>query len=304
MIYMATCVFLGSKQLGLSCALAIEKIIGERLSAVITFDDSNDSRSRLREFVSSFSKVPVHVLTKNVELESLLASLQPDLVFVSGWYWIISERVLALPAMGFYGIHPSLLPKYRGFAPLVWGMINGEKTLGFSLFKFTVGVDEGPIYAQRSFVVDDTDYIGDVLEKLERESILCLEECFCPLLQGTLNPQIQNHELATFAAQRLPKDGKIHWGNSQHDIYNFIRAQSRPYPGAYTLYEAEQITVWRASKFIATYYGTPGQLAGFDGERAIIICGDNKALLLEEIVINGATIQQRALFRTLQCRLG
>lgn len=231
--------------------------------------------------------MPVHTLSRAGDLGPLLKRYAPELVFVSGWYWIIPEALLSLPHLSFVGFHFSLLPQYRGCAPVVWAMINGEKECGLSLFRFDAGVDSGPIYIQDTVKILDHDYINDVLDKLENKSLQIISDNFLDILKDKATVTPQKEEGKTYAAPRLPEDGQIDWKWPQKRIYNFIRAQGKPYPGAYAMLGDKKMYVWRAYPENDIYFATPGQVIAFKNGMALVACGDNKALWLQDVEVEG-----------------
>jgi methionyl-tRNA formyltransferase len=302
---MGSCLFLGSKLFGLRCLATIHRISPGAVSAIVTLDDSNDSRSALAGYKEASRTVaPLHILGKPSELPPLVAGYRPDMVFVCGWYWLIPPSLLATPPLGFVGLHFSLLPRYRGGAPVVWSMINGEKKTGFSLFKFDNGMDSGPLYAQHAVPIADEDYLADVLEKIESAALNCIERMFPQILEGTVLPREQPGILPTYAGQRRPSDGEIGWEWSQRRIYDFIRAQSHPYPGAFTWLDGKKIHIWRACPENMVYYGTPGQVLAFRNEAVLVACGDGRALRIEEVGVDGKAMPPRSILSTLKIRLG
>ncbi|MCA6596329.1 MAG: methionyl-tRNA formyltransferase [Pseudanabaena sp. M046S1SP1A06QC] len=181
-----------------------------------------------------------------LEFEILVRNLSPDLILVAGWYYHISNSIRRIPSKGVIALHASLLPKYRGGAPLVWAIINGEKETGVSLFYMDNGVDTGDIIGQSTFPIEDNDTIKDLLLKVEKSSENLLEH-FLPLIEFGLAPSIsQDNNKATVYPQRSPKDGLIDWSKSTEQIRNFIRAQTRPYPGAYTMINDKKVIIWDA----------------------------------------------------------
>lgn len=200
---------------------------------------------------------------------------------VVGWYRIIPETVLSVPARGFVGIHASLLPQYRGGAPLVWAMINGETETGATLFRFDAGMDSGDVIGQERFSIDAADTIAEVVAKAEAAGIAMLEKHVAAILDGTARPTAQRHEDATYCAQRTPADGRIDWSRDAHDVLNFIRAQTRPYPGAFFLDAAgREVRIWRAAPFGQTCEGEPGQ-AMLIGGHTVVRCGNGAIGILE-----------------------
>lgn len=280
------CVCLISKRFGLTCLVSILQSIGNANIEVITFDDLHDGRSEYSQITSfcTSNHIPCHIVNTTNILKETLHQIRPKIVFVAGWYKILTQDILNIPEQGIIGIHFSLLPKYRGGAPVVWSIINGEKKAGFSLFKFDSGVDNGPIYDQQSVQIKDDDYIDDVLCKIEKLAAESLRKNFKKIYQGSISPQPQVGT-PTYAAQRIEEDGRINWNFSQEKIFNFIRAQSHPYPGAYTYIENSKIYIYKAKKISDTYYCTPGQVVSCKN-RVLIGTGDHKVLEILETYPN------------------
>lgn len=281
--------FMGSKQLGLRVLQEMYSLSPETLIGVLTIDDSNDTRTVFSGFqgFSNGNKLELHIAKNRKQSEQIIEDLKPDLCLVVGWYWLISNTAIDAVPYGFIGIHNSLLPKFRGGAPLIWPIISNEKEVGFSFFSFTPGMDEGPIWAQGCVIVEKHDYISDILRKLEDKAIEVLREKYPLILNGGISPVEQKHELATYCAQRFPNDGNIDWHKPAQDVYNFIRAQSDPYPGAFTYFEAQMLKIWKAKVFKHKYYGTPGQVARITSDGVYVICGDNRAIILEDVELGG-----------------
>jgi methionyl-tRNA formyltransferase len=175
-----------------------------------------------------------------------VARLKPDIILVAGWYYIVYRELRNVAPKGAIGLHGSLLPKYRGGAPLVWSIIKGEKEGGISLFYLDDGVDTGDIIGQASFPIEQRDTIADALIKLEDSAERLLER-YLPLLAEGKAPRIpQNHSEATVYSQRSPADGEIDWSKPAKEIRDFIRAQTRPYPGAFTWIGGKKVILWDA----------------------------------------------------------
>jgi methionyl-tRNA formyltransferase len=281
--------FMGSKSLGLRVLKKIHALSPATLIGAVTIDDSKDTRTKFTDFqaFTDDHEVELHVAKNRIHSEQIIQELKPDLCFVVGWYWLISNAALDAVPFGFIGIHSSLLPKFRGGSPLIWQIIRGEKEYGFSFFSFTPGIDEGGIWAQGRVSIDRHDYISSVLEKLENKVIEVLQHNYLEILNGSIKPVEQNHELATYCAQRFPRDGNIDWRKPAQEVFNFIRAQSDPYPGAFSFFEAQEMKIWKARLFEKPYFGTPGQVARITSDEVFIICGDDRAIVLEEVELCG-----------------
>jgi methionyl-tRNA formyltransferase len=298
-------VFLGSKDLGLRVLQEIRALSPDTLVGAITIDDRADTRGRFDAF-SSFAEtaqLPLHVATSRAHAEQLINELRPDFCLVVGWYWLVSAAAIAAVPHGFVGIHNSLLPRYRGGSPLVWQILQGEPEAGFSVFSFTPGMDDGAIWAQGRVTVERDDQIATVLDKMERATVDVVRDWYPRLLDGSATPTEQDHSGATYCAQRSPADGRIDWRASARRVHDFIRAQSEPYPGAFTVLGDREIRVWKAREFPHIYIGTPGQVARVSADGVTVICGDDRAVILEDIEIGGVRGPAQTLIKSITARL-
>jgi methionyl-tRNA formyltransferase len=297
--------FVGSKRLGLQVLKCMHGLSPDVLAGVITLDDRADTRSVFAELEGYCAGQGIHmqVARDRRDAEAAISARSPDLCVVVGWYWLISAAVLAAVPRGFIGIHNSVLPQYRGGAPLVWQLIRRERHVGASLFSFTPGMDDGPIWAQAIVPVQEDDYIGDVLGKLEDATLAAFRDCYPRILDGAARPVEQDHAKATYCAQRVPEDGAIDWRAPAVQVGAFIRAQSDPYPGAFTQLDGRRLTIWRADVFKGVYHGTPGQVARIAAEGVYVVCGDSTALIVREAQLEGRRAPANELIRSLSGRL-
>lgn len=194
------------------------------------------------------NKIPVVEMLNGMKDDALfkqVASWNPDIFLVSGWYHMIpkSWRDLA-PA---YGLHASLLPDYSGGAPLVWAMINGETETGITFFQFDEGVDSGPIVAQKKVSIYEDDTIATLYARIEDAGIGLLRDHLPALICGRAMLQRQDESGRRIFSQRSPSDGRIDWSKSARDIHNFIRAQTKPYPGAFSIMNGKKVSIWSST---------------------------------------------------------
>jgi len=298
--------FIGSKPIGLKFVQELAAIDLGRIVGILTIDDRGDCRSAFAE-IGDFARVktiPLHVAASRKESEETIAKIAPDICFVVGWYWLVSESLIQSVPGGFVGVHNSLLPKYRGGAPLVWAMIRGEKTVGFSMFSFTPGMDDGPLWWQKAVPVLQSDYIADICGKIETLLIGGLGKVYQEIIAGTRTPRTQPAHGATYCARRTAEDGRIDWQWPCARIYDFIRAQSRPYPGAYTMLDNRKLTVWRATPTDIVYCGTPGQVVKIDEAGAYVATGDDHPIVLNEVGCEGRDAPAGEILRSITVRLG
>ena len=213
-----------------------------------------------------------------------------DLMFMVSWRYIVPKQIYERPRLGTYVFHDSLLPKYRGFAPTVWAIINGETQTGVTLFQIEEEIDSGDIVAQQVVPIEQGETINDVIENVTLAYLNLLEENFASLANGTPELKRQDHSKATFTCKWLPEDSEIDWSQSSETIYNLIRATTRPYPGAFTFLDGKKLIIWSATvpdnpqQYVTQI---PGRIVAFrENEGATILTGDS-VLLLQVVQLEG-----------------
>lgn len=168
---------------------------------------------------------------KLIDHYKIINEIEPDVILVMGWYYMVPKEIRDLPKFGSWGIHASLLPDYAGGAPLVWAMINGEEKAGVTLFRLGSGVDDGDIISQHEIKIEHEDTIKEVYEKATNTSVDLLVDALTS--PEAIEYKVQDKTKIKVYPQRTPQDGEIDLTWPSHQIYNFIRAQSAPYPGAF-----------------------------------------------------------------------
>jgi methionyl-tRNA formyltransferase len=186
-----------------------------------------------------------------------LNTVDPDLCLCGGWSQIIKKRVLNVPNRGFFGFHSSQLPKGRGGAPVNWRLINGDEEVWISLFEYVSDIDAGDILAQGSVSVQPRDNVKTVFDALASEACRLVSSIRSELIHKSAQRIPQEIENATYRPRRQPKDGLIDWQNDPETLYNWIRSQTKPYPGAYTFYDNERLTIWRSEPVSRTSSNDP-----------------------------------------------
>ena len=157
---------------------------------------------------------------------------------------MIPKSIREIPVEGVWGIHASLLPNYAGGAPLVWAIINGETKTGVTLFKMDSGVDDGPIIDQKALAINHDDNIGTIIKKVAKISKVII---FKSLMRDKIKYMPQDKSKIKVFPQRNPADGEIDWSWDSVKIKNFVRAQTKPYPGAWTIINNKKIILWDIS---------------------------------------------------------
>ncbi|MEZ0372570.1 MAG: methionyl-tRNA formyltransferase [Candidatus Sericytochromatia bacterium] len=232
--------------------------------------------------VPSYLMAPDEKMSSPALLEQL-TGWQPELILVIGWYHMVPLRIRSLaPTLG---MHASLLPEYSGGAPLVWAMIEGETRTGISLFALAEGVDNGPILGQAEVPIAYEDSIASLYARIEIAGLDLLSRHLPELAAGRARFMPQDETLRRIMPQRAPSDGLIDWRLSAKRLYNFIRAQTRPYPGAFGLIGQTRLTIW-AARPVAAGEGPaaaiPGQLFRGSSGAWLVRCGQGEALELLE----------------------
>ena len=254
------------------------------VAAVVTAPDKERGRGQKVSFT------PI----KEIALEKNLPILQPEKLkdenfinelkkynadlFVVVAFRILPKEVFTIPIKGSFNLHASLLPKYRGAAPIHWAIINGEKETGVTTFKLEEKVDTGNIYLQKKLDILDEDNLGTIHDKLSELGAEAVFETVKMIEAGNFQLQAQNNELATPAPKISKETGKIDWNNSAKDIHNLIRGLS-PYPGSYFEYNDKLIKIFK-SEIVQTSALKPFEINHSKSE-LIIGCGKDSLKVLE-----------------------
>lgn len=183
---------------------------------------------------------------KPSDYQAVIEQLKPDLAFAIGWRYMINKEAYSLPPLGTLIIHDSLLPKYRGFAPMNWAIIKGEKETGVTLFHIADGVDCGPIVDQMSTPIDENDTAKTVDERIIKLYQEIMVKCLATFEAGEVKAVPQDEAQATYTCKRTPEDGEIDWNKSAVEIHNLIRGLTQPFPGAYTRLNGKKLTLWES----------------------------------------------------------
>ena len=210
-------------------------------------------------------------------------SLAPDAIFVVGWSQLVREDFLALARAGVFGMHPTLLPRHRGRAPIPWAILSGLAKTGVTLFEIVDGTaDSGPIVGQVEIPVDADETATSLYEKVADAHVELIRRCV-PLLVAGEAPRVpQDARRASAWPKRTPADGIIDWDTRALYLYDWVRAQTRPYPGAFTYLGDEKVVVWRARPLALDVDAPGGTIVGERSDGPVVACGEG-ALLLEEV---------------------
>ncbi|WP_445374908.1 bifunctional UDP-4-amino-4-deoxy-L-arabinose formyltransferase/UDP-glucuronic acid oxidase ArnA [Photorhabdus tasmaniensis] len=189
-----------------------------------------------------------------------IREMKPDVIFSFYYRNMLSEDILSLASAGAFNLHGSLLPKYRGRAPINWAILQGETETGVTLHKMVLKPDAGDIVAQHKVAIAETDTSlilhGKICEAAEK----LLDQVLPQIKAGTDTATPQDEKQATYFGRRTAADGEINWNKSATEINNLIRAVTEPYPGAFTFLGERKMTIWRASVLNKAHNKQPGTI--------------------------------------------
>jgi methionyl-tRNA formyltransferase len=193
--------------------------------------------------------VPLHTISgiNQPDAYAILERLAPDIIFVIGWHQIVRPPVMRLARRGLIGAHASYLPHNRGSAPVNWAIIRGEREAGNTLMWLAEGVDEGDIIAQRAFPITPYDTCATLYARVAATNRDMLLDVLPRLLAGERPGKPQPRGTEAVLARRRPADGAIDWDAPAQAVYDFVRALTRPYPGAFSLLDGKKWCVWDAA---------------------------------------------------------
>lgn len=277
-----------SKRGGLKVMEQVHAAATDTIVGVVTLDDRADTRSAFDDIIAwcTSHRLPVVVARGQADAERAIADMAPTHMLVVGWYWLISEECLTSVPGGVLGLHFSSLPRYRGGSPVVWAIINRERSVGVSLFSLTTEMDAGDIWAQAQVGIEPDTYVGDALEKLETAAAALVGENISAVLRGQLRSVPQPETNASYGALRQPSDGRIDWTWDAGAIAAFVRAQSHPYPGAFTWWEGKRVTIWRARVDATPHFGPPGAVVRIAPSGVYVACGTDQPLVVESVQLD------------------
>ena len=227
-------------------------------------------------------------IRSNDELRAQLTSIAPDAILVVAYGRIIPDWMLALPRLGNINLHGSLLPRYRGAAPIQWAIARGEIVTGVTTMRLDAGLDTGDILLQREVSIGPEETASDMYPTLARIGAGLMLETLAGLGSGAILGAPQQHDLATLAPILTREDGRIDFTRSAAEIYNRWRGFS-PWPGAWALLAAKKLSVTRMvqpAQLLTAHAPIPGSLLAEAG-RIFAACGDGQWIQLLEVQPEG-----------------
>lgn len=228
-------------------------------------------------------KLPVLQPEKIATETEKIAALQPDLIITAAFGQFLPEKLLQLPRQGAINVHASLLPKYRGGAPVHYAIIQGEKETGVSIMEMVKKMDAGGIYAQKALPITATDDVGEMFEKLSLLGRDLLLAALPQILDGSLKAVPQAEELASFSPNIKPEEEAIDWQKTAVEIDRQVRGM-RPWPIAYTTYQGKRWKIWEVDPLSEeTTTQQPGTIIYRSKKQLWIACGEQSVISIRQI---------------------
>ncbi len=218
-------------------------------------------------------------IRREEDFQPILA-LQPDLIVTAAYGQLLPPPILHAPRYGCINVHASLLPKYRGGAPIHWAIINGERETGITIMYMVEELDAGDMIAQRAMPIHPQDTVGSLHDRLKELGARLLLETLPELLAGKIRPIAQDDSSATYAPNIRREDERIDWRRTAEEVYNRIRGLN-PWPVAYTTYGEETWKIWWGHPVQREHHMSPGTILEVSQEAVIVACGQNALKLLE-----------------------
>ncbi len=222
-------------------------------------------------------------IKNNDEFRELLAALKPDAIIVVGYGRIIPQWMLDLPPLGNLNLHASLLPKYRGAAPIQWAIANGEDVTGVTTMRIDAGLDTGDLLLQEELPIAPDDTSQTISPKLANVGAALMLQTLRGLKSGSIQPRPQDSAKASLAPILTKEDGLIDFSRPSTEILNRLRG-FQPWPGAYTKFRGKKLQILNARP--ATEVLPPSEIVP-GSERLIVGCGQNTSLEILELQLEG-----------------
>jgi len=284
----------------LEAGTPIQSVITLKPELAVTRSGAADYAALCRRFRIPLAQV---ANINDAAAQDLLRTLALDVVFVIGWSQILAPETLQLARVGMIGAHASLLPHNRGSAPINWALIRGECVGGNSLIWLAESVDAGDLIDQTEFAITPYDTCASLYERVAASNREMILRVLPKLLQGERpgTPQLRGN--GAVLPRRRPADGLIAWDQDARAVYNWIRALTKPYPGAFSWLDGRRWLVWQAALLpgTAAALGPPGEILGpvvSPAEQAcgqLVACRQGAVALLELETDDGAVLCGRRL---------
>jgi methionyl-tRNA formyltransferase len=287
--------FFGYSEVGYAClSLLIER--GDNVVALITHEDNPGEKIWFKTPAVAAKEKGIPVFTpesvNTPEWREKIAALKPDLILSVYYRHMIGTKILALPPLGAWNMHGSLLPKYRGRAPINWAVLHGESRIGMTLHRMVKSADAGAVVDQEGVEIGPRDTAEQAFRKVLPCARTVLARQIGALLAGTARETPQDEAQANYFSGRKPEDGQIVWAQTSVQIFNLIRAVTDPYPGAFADVGAARLMVWWAETDSPPTRGRRGAPGEVLSVAPLVIATANGALELTKTEWRGGLVAE------------
>jgi len=276
--------------MGYACMEALLKM-GAPIAALFTHRDDSHEEIWWRSCAELAARhgVPVHTGDgAGAGLTAKVAASKPAVIYSFSYRHLIPESVLELAPLGAFNLHPSLLPAYRGRAPVNWMIVNGEREAGVTLHYMVARADAGDIVGQRAVAIDDSDNALSLYRKLVPLGVELIVEMHPKIVAGTAPRRKMDISKGTYFGRRRPEDGRIDWRWPARRIFNLVRAVTHPYPGAFCFTGGRKLLVWEAK--IGAENGTrgePGRVMRETADGAVEVAAGEGSVIVKIVQFEG-----------------
>ncbi len=245
-------IFMGTPDFAVPCLEALVENSYD-VAAVVTQPDKPVGRSQSVPKPPAVKEAAVRLGISNIlqpekirtpEFAETIRKLEPDVIVTAAYGKILPKEILDIPRHGCINVHASLLPKYRGAAPIQWAIINGDSRTGVTTFFMDEGMDTGDIILMKETEIDPDMNAQELFDRLKVLGAEALTETLETIKNGTFTRTPQDHSKATYVTMMTRETGLIDWNKSATEIHNLVRG-TNPWPGAYTFYRGKRLKIWK-----------------------------------------------------------
>ncbi|WP_027726100.1 methionyl-tRNA formyltransferase [Tuberibacillus calidus] len=268
----------------------LEQLIASpyQVALVVTQPDRPVGRKKILtpppvKVIAEQAHIPVlqpEKVRKPEAVEAILA-YKPDLIITCAFGQILPEALLNAPKYGAINVHASLLPEYRGAAPIHKAIMDGKKETGVTIMYMVKALDAGDILTQKKVPIEETDTVGSLHDKLSKAGAELLMSTLPDLIEGRITPIPQDESRATYVSTLSREDERIDWHQSGEAIYNHVRGMD-PFPGAFTMYKNKPLKIWKTKKVEGKMDLPPGTILAKDAEGFTVQTGNQTAIKVLE----------------------
>ncbi|MBM7614512.1 methionyl-tRNA formyltransferase [Alkaliphilus hydrothermalis] len=284
-------IFMGTPDFAVPC---LQRLIDRNNEILAVFTQPDKPKGRGKKMTMPPVKelavekdIPVYqpAKLKTPEMTELIREMKPDIIIVVAYGHLLSKEILDIPPFGCVNVHASLLPAYRGSAPIHWAIINGEKVTGNTTMYMDVGMDTGDMILKEELEIGENETTGELHDRLSMMGAELLMKTLTLIEKGEVEREKQNEEEATYAPMMSKEVGKIQWEKSATEIRNLIRG-TNPWPSAFTAYGDKVMKIWRARVESSEKIYQPGKIIKVNKEEVFVGTGKD-ILVIQELQFSG-----------------